>query len=74
MSEKSLHKLCCYLYKEIYQDIENVLLKEKMFKEEQYKQISTIGDIPKERIIEYLKKNNKNKSAWLTELSFCLRQ
>ncbi|EMB21671.1 DUF6119 family protein [Treponema denticola] len=68
MAEKRLHKLCCYLYKEIYQDIENVLLKEKMFKEEQYKQISTIGDIPKERIIGYLKKNNKNKPAWLDNI------
>ena len=52
----------------MYQDIESVLLKEKMFKEEQYRQISTIGDIPKERISGYLKKNNKNKPAWLDNI------
>ena len=68
MAEKRLHKLCCYLYKEMYQDIESVLLKEKMFKEEQYRQISTIGDIPNERISGYLKKNNKNKPAWLDNI------
>lgn len=68
MAEKRLHKLCCYLYKEIYQDIESVLWTEKMFKEEQYKQITTIGDIPKERISGYLKKNNKNKPAWLNSV------
>ena len=68
MAEKRLHKLCCYLYKEMYQDIESVLLKEKMFKEEQYRQISTVGDIPNERISGYLKKNNKNKPAWLDNI------
>ena len=52
----------------MYQDIESVLLKEKMFKEEQYRQISTVGDIPNERISGYLKKNNKNKPAWLNSV------
>ena len=68
MEEERLHKLCCYLYKERYQNIESVLLKEKMFKEEQYKQIDTISNIPKERISGYLKRNNKNTPAWLNSV------
>ncbi len=68
MAEKKLQKLCCYLYKGIYQDIESVLLKTKMFNEEHYKPVDTVGDVSKDKISGYLKKDNKNKPAWLNSV------
>lgn len=68
MSEKRLHKLCCYLFKDRYQNIESVIMKTKMFDEEHYKEIDTNGNISKETISGFLKKDNKNTPSWLTSV------
>ncbi len=67
MSELKTHKLCCYLFKEKYKKIDDVLMKEKMIKES-YSSVDTLDEDKNSYLKGYIKRNSPNKPIWLSKI------